>query len=171
MNKIHYSSNSTEWNTPKDLYLQLNDEFNFELDPACTSKNQICPSGYPIDKGYDGLKEYWGCYRNVFLNPPYGRSLKHWIKKASDESKLGCTVVCLIPFRPDTKYWFDYIWEYSKKDKIFDEVKKKLEIKGYRLVSKYRKGVEVRAIKGRVKFEGAESGAPFPSAIVIFRGK
>ena len=89
--KLHFSSEDQTWSTPKDLYLQLNEEFNFQLDPACDSSNQICPSGYAWDKGFDGLKEHWACYRNVFLNPPYNRELKDWIKKALDESKLGCT--------------------------------------------------------------------------------
>ena len=178
MNKsLHFSSANQAWSTPKDLYLQLNDEFNFELDPACHSSNQICPSGYAWDKGYDGLKEYWACYRNIFLNPPYGRELKNWIKKASDESKLGCTVVCLIPYRPDTKYWFDYIWEEKPvkdriKEEIFLKVKEKLKIrKEYIFGIKTRKNVEIRAIKGRLKFGDSKNAAPFPSAIVIFKGK
>jgi len=92
-NKLHFSSANQAWSTPKDLYLQLNEEFNFELDPACHSSNQICPSGYAWDKGYDGLKEHWGCYNNVFLNPPYGRELKNWIKKAPF-SLTTFTIIC-----------------------------------------------------------------------------
>jgi len=116
-------------------------------------------------------------YNNVFLNPPYGRELKNWIKKASDESKEGCTVVCLIPYRPDTKYWFDYIWEEKPikdriKEEIFLKVKEKLKIKKeYIFGIKTRKNIEVRAIKGRLKFGDSKNAAPFPSAIVIFRGK
>ena len=36
------------------------------------------------------------------MNPPYGRNIKHWIKKAYEESVKGATVVCLIPARTDT---------------------------------------------------------------------
>ena len=79
------------------------------------------------------------------MNPPYGRDIKYWIKKAYEESLRGALVVALIPSRTDTSYWHDYIQDKA----------------------------EVRFIRGRLKFErpqGALSPAPFPSAVVIWRG-
>ncbi len=137
MNESLFSSNSNEWRTPENLYEKLNEEFKFTLDPCCTKENTKCKKFYTIEK--DGLKQDWSM-DTVFMNPPYGREIKHWIKKAYEESLKGATVVCLIPARTDTSYWHDYCF----------------------------KG-DVRFLKGRLKFSNKGS-APFPSAIVIFKG-
>ena len=73
------------------------------------------------------------------MNPPYGRVLGLWMKKAYESSLEGALVVCLIPSRTDTRYWHDYA------------------MKG-----------EIRFIRGRLKF-GGQNSAPFPSAVVIFK--
>ena len=89
----------------------------------------------------DGLSQSWENER-VFMNPPYGSEISKWIKKAS-EQKNGI-VVCLIPARTDTKYFHEYI--YNKPN------------------------VELRFIKGRLKFGGKQKGsgsAPFPSLIAV----
>ena len=135
---IHFSSKSNEWTTPKDFYENLNKEFNFTLDPCATKDNYKCKKFYTKDD--DGLTKDWS-QEIVFMNPPYGREIKHWIKKAYDESLKGAVVVCLIPARTDTSYWHNYC------------------MKG-----------EIRFIKGRLKFSNKNS-APFPSALVIFKGK
>lgn len=90
-------------------------------------------------KADDGLKQDWGG-ETVFMNPPYGLGLIKWMQKAWESAQAAATVVCLIPARTDTKWWHRYA------------------MKG-----------EIRLIKGRVKFEGAKSSAPFPSAVVVFR--
>jgi hypothetical protein len=41
----------------------------------------------------------------------------------------------------------------------------------FALHNKFRDGVKVRFIKGRLKFGGCKNAAPFPSMIVVFRGK
>ena len=141
-NDAGLSSKSNEWETPQDLYNKLNDEFNFTLDPCATKYNAKCPKFYT--KEDDGLSQDWGGER-VFMNPPYGRTINKWIEKAYKESIKGATVVCLIPARTDTRYWWDYIFPYA----------------------------EIRFIKGRLKFtnNGKSAPAPFPSAIIIFGGK
>jgi len=82
------------------------------------------------------------------MNPPYGRVMNNWMKKAYEESQNGAVVICLIPARTDTKWFHDYIWGKS----------------------------EIRFIKGRLKFGnklnmkfGKSNSAPFPSMVVIFR--
>jgi phage N-6-adenine-methyltransferase len=77
-----------------------------------------------------------------WMNPPYGREIKKWIQKAYESSLKGATVVCLLPARTDTSWWHDYC------------------MKG-----------EIRFIRGRLKFSGSKNSAPFPSAVVIFRGR
>ena len=129
-------SKSIEWGTPQDLFDELDREFHFTLDPCATPESAKCEKFYTIEQ--DGLSKSWAGER-VFMNPPYGRPLKQWVKKAYEESQKGAIVVCLLPSRTDVRWFHDYC------------------IKG-----------DIRFIKGRLKFGGAEHNAPFPSAIVIF---
>ena len=87
--------------------------------------------------------------RCVFCNPPYGRAIQDWVRKAYEEShKPGTIIAMLIPSRTDTQYWHDYILN-GKAD-------------------------EVRFIKGRLKFTdedgNAKESAPFPSALIVWKG-
>ena len=84
--EVHYSSKSNEWATPKDLFEKLNKEFNFTLDPCATKENAKCDKYYTIED--DGLIQDWS-KDVVFMNPPYGRQIKHWIRKAYEESEKG----------------------------------------------------------------------------------
>ena len=77
----------------------------------------------------------------TYVNPPYS-NLKLWLKKAYEEHLKGKTVVMLIPSRTDTVAWHDYVM----------------------------KAAEIRFIKGRLKFGDSKNSAPFPSAIVVFKG-
>lgn len=138
---VMYSSKSNEWATPQDLFNKLDEEFKFTLDPCSTDENAKCKKHYTIKE--DGLSQSWGGER-VFVNPPYGRDIKKWVKKSWEEGrKKNTIVVMLIPARTDTSYFQDYIYNRS----------------------------EIRFISGRVKFGDGKSGAPFPSMIVIFRGE
>ena len=132
-----FTSNTCEWGTPQWLFDELNNEFHFELDVCANEYNHKCERYF--DEEMDGLKQEWKgmCY----MNPPYGRQIGNWVKKAY-ESVVGggTTVVCLLPSRTDTKWWHDYC------------------MKG-----------EIRFLKGRLKFNDGKNPAPFPSAIVIFK--
>ena len=139
--KVMFSSKTDEWETPQWLYDELNKEFKFKLDAACNHKNCKCDRGLFVER-FDGLQEEWQREESIWLNPPYGKEIGKWIKKAYKESQKGCTVVCLLPARTDTKWFHEYI--YGK--------------------------AEIRFIKGRLKFGGSKNSAPFPSMIVIFRG-
>ena len=79
----------------------------------------------------------------AFMNPPYGREIGNFIAKARDEQDKGITIVALLPARTDTKWFHNYILGKQ----------------------------EIRFIEGRLKFGGSKNSAPFPSMIVIFRGK
>jgi site-specific DNA-methyltransferase (adenine-specific) len=74
-----------------------------------------------------------------FVNPPYSEILP-WMEKATLEAKAGKTVVLLVPARTDTRWWHEFAM----------------------------KATEIRFIRGRLKFGGAKTGAPFPSAVVVF---
>ena len=134
INKGLFTSSKQSYSTPKALYAELNAEFNFDDDP--------CPIGEP-EPFYkeDGLARAWG--NRVFINPPYGKTIVSWIKRAYKEYLQGKTIVLLIPSRTDTRWWHDYIM----------------------------KATEIRFLKGRLKFGDSKYNAPFPSAIIIFRLK
>ena len=103
MNNVHFSSKTDLWGTPQYFFEKLNDEFNFTLDPCATPENAKCEKFYTKDD--DGLSRSWDGER-VFMNPPYGREISHWMKKASESKAL---VVCLVPSRTDTKWWHEYV--------------------------------------------------------------
>ena len=139
MDSVHFMSRSEEWATPDGLFAELDREFSFNLDPCSTDENAKCKKHFTLKD--NGLAQNWGGYR-VFCNPPYGRKLKAWVKKCYDESRNPHTlVVMLIPARTDTSYFHEYI---------------------------YHKAREIRFLRGRLHFNDAPAGAPFPSMIVIF---
>lgn len=112
---VHFSSKSNEWYTPQYLFDELNEKYQFTLDPCASHENAKCDKYFTIED--DGLTKDWS-KDIVFMNPPYGRNIKHWIKKAYEESVKGATVVCLIPARTDTTYWHDYIFNNAYNIKI-----------------------------------------------------
>jgi len=87
---------------------------------------------------HDGLALSWAGHR-VWCNPPYGRAIGHWTQKAAQEAKHAAIIVMLVPSRTDTVWWHEAI-----------------------------KTARPVFIKGRLKFEGATSSAPFPSALLIW---
>lgn len=130
------TSASNEWSTPRDLFAQLDDEFGFDLDVASNDENALCDKHYT--QADDGLSQEWSGV--VWCNPPYGREIGKWMKKAAESNRGGVTV-CLVPARTDTRWWHEWIVGHA---------------------------TEVRFIRGRLKFGGSKSCAPFPSAIVIY---
>lgn len=135
---VHFSSATDLWSTPQEFFDALDSEFSFTLDPCATNENAKCSKWFTIND--DGLSKDWSNER-VFMNPPYGREIGKWVKKAKESNTL---VVCLIPARTDTKWWHEYVINDAD---------------------------EVRFIKGRLKFGGHLNSAPFPSAVVIYRGQ
>jgi len=134
---LMFSSATDLWSTPQATFDALHKEFNFETDVCANQENAKCARFFT--KENNGLIQDWEGV--CWMNPPYGREIGLWLRKAYESSVLGATVVCLIPARTDTAYWHDYC------------------MKG-----------EIRFIRGRLKFGGHSNSAPFPSAIVIFRG-
>jgi phage N-6-adenine-methyltransferase len=137
LNKSLFSSSTDEWETPQDLFDALNTEFGFTLDPCSTDENAKCDKHYTL-RDFGHWHEWTG--ERVFLNPPYGREIGRWVRKAYEESLLGATVVCLLPARTDNAWFHDYCLRAS----------------------------EIRFIRGRLRFGGAAWNAPFPSMIVVF---
>lgn len=158
---VMFSRRSDEWETPQALFDALDGEFGFMLDAAATHENKKGDEGtayitaaedaLSVDwlewmKGDDG-EPPWATWA-VWLNPPYSRCAE-FVAKAAAESKKGCTVVMLLPARTDTRYFHDYIWD----------------AKGHQP----RLDVQIRFLKGRLKFGDAKDSAPFPSMVVVFK--
>lgn len=100
---VHFSSTDETWETPQSLYNLLHAEFDFTLDVCATEKTAKCTRFFTPET--DGLAHDW-TLETCWMNPPYGRVIKHWVEKAYRESSVnGATVVCLIPSRTDTNYW------------------------------------------------------------------
>ena len=138
--EVLFSSRSEDWETPQEFFDKLDAEFHFTLDPCASAENHKCELYFT--KEQNGLQESWGGNK-VFCNPPYGRQIGKWVEKAYMESqKPDTTVVMLIPARTDTKWFHKFI--YGK--------------------------AEIKFVKGRLKFGGADNNAPFPSMVVVFKG-
>lgn len=144
-----------DWATPPEVVsmaARLMGIGEFVIDVAAREDNKKAKYWMGPGSGIaeDALAAEWYCH--AWCNPPYGRELSKWVEKAATEAKAGrASVAMLIPARTDTRYFHDHIWNVDE--------------------SGPRRGVEVHFLKGRIKFEGAESGAPFPSMIVIFRAQ
>lgn len=58
---VMFSSNKSDWETPRDLFVELNNEFHFNLDAAASESNHKCPEYFTADT--DGLSHDWGANR------------------------------------------------------------------------------------------------------------
>jgi hypothetical protein len=158
VSKVFFSSKTAEWETPQWLFDELNEEFGFTLDVCASEENHKCEKYFDIEM--DGLKQDWS--KDIcWCNPPYGRGIEKWISKAALSALRGATVVCLLPARTDTKWFHEHIWNRQE----HGPYRVVVENCGVEIV---RYEVEVRLLKGRLKFGGATNSAPFPSMIVIF---
>lgn len=90
INKGMYSSETPEWATPQKVFDTLNDKWDFTLDPCSTHENAKVKKHYTKDD--DGLSRSWDGER-VFMNPPYGRVIGDWVKKASEIQNGVCVCV------------------------------------------------------------------------------
>jgi len=124
---------------PQAWHDNLNLEFDFTLDPCCTHEPAKCSKHFT--PGENGLAQSWA-EETVFMNPPYGKEVGFWMKKACEEARDNLAlVVCFVRASVDMEWWGHYA----------------------------ARATEIRFSKERVTYAGAETAAPFPVAIVIFR--
>jgi phage N-6-adenine-methyltransferase len=133
-----FNAKSVEYGTPDNIWNPLNEEFKFTLDVAATDENAKCAKYFTKDQ--DGLSQSWSG-EVCWMNPPYGRVMQKWIRKAYSEWKNGCTVVAIIPARTNTSWWHDCIQDIAM----------------------------VRFIRGEVAFKGFDRGLWMPMCIVIWK--
>jgi site-specific DNA-methyltransferase (adenine-specific) len=140
--KGKFDSVRQDWETPVELFNEVNEEFHFTLDVAASEQNKKVERF--ISQDQDAMTVSWGT-NTCWLNPPYGKGyrLSEWVGKAYKESLTGATTVMLIPARTNTNWFQDYCLKYG----------------------------EVRFVRGRPKFGGADHGLPQPLCFVIFKRK
>lgn len=133
---VHFSSATDDWATPQDYFDSVVEEFGrFDLDACASAANAKAPRFFTVED--DGLAQEWR--GQVWMNPPYGRTIGLWMRKAYQSYLDGARVVCLVPARTDTAWWHDYAMQGK-----------------------------IRFIRGRLKFGESANSAPFPSALVWF---
>lgn len=142
MDRCLFSSATDQWATPSWLVDECARIWGpFDLDPAADSANHKAPRYYTAQD--DGLHKPWS--GRTFCNPPYGAGLGAWVERMAKAADLGeVPLVCaVLPARTDTSFWHAYVM----------------------------RAAEVRFLRGRVAFGDGTQGAPFPTAIVIWKGK
>lgn len=142
-NNGRYNGNGRHWETPPEVFGPLNAEFAFTLDPCATPETAKCARFFT--EAENGLEQDWGAER-VFMNPPYGREIYAWTRKARESAEKGALVVGLLPASLDLSWWHD-------------------DVEGR---------AEVRPIRGRVRFlTGGPYRASgfFASVVVVWHPK
>lgn len=138
-NNGRYNGNGREWATPPEVFEPLHAEFRFTVDACATAHNAKLPRFWTEEQ--NGLEQSWQGER-VFMNPPYGREIYAWTRKARTSGAE--LVVGLLPASTDLAWWHDDVWSV---------------------------GAEVRYLRGRVRFltDGPyRASGFFPSVIVIW---
>jgi len=144
------SSANQHWNTPPEVLDPIYQKFGtIGLDP-CSNSNSIVQANNKFagpDIDHDGLAESWQGYGLVFVNPPYGRKIKHWVKKCADEAALAknagtnTEIILLGPARTDTKFFQKIVCPTADKAILWE---------------------------GRLTFLGAPAPAVFPSFLAYW---
>lgn len=170
-------SASDRWWTPYEVFKPLDRDFGFTLDAAAEPENSLVPKFlappdspytkggfYPAGRfpgqtvacaGKDGLKTDWAGER-VWCNPPYGREVGEWVLRAYRQvflvPKPAKLAVLLLPAHTGPAWFHAAIWD---KD-----------------INGPRRGVQVRFLQGRIKFEGPYADgnpARFDSMVVVMK--
>lgn len=140
-NNGRYNGNGRHWATPPEVFGPLHAEFGFTLDPCATADTAKCEVFFTEEQ--NGLAREWGRHR-VFMNPPYGREIYAWTRKARLSAASGALVAGLLPASCDLSWWHEDVVGHA----------------------------EVRYIRGRVRFltGGAyRASGFFASVIVVWR--
>lgn len=136
MYTIQGNSGRVKYSTPPALFRVLDEKYNFTLDPCCEHSTALCLTYFTEEE--NGLLQPWSPHR-AYMNPPYGRTIGLWMRKAVEEWKKGSLVVALVPASTDTAWWHEYAMRGRPE-----------------------------FLRGRIKFVGEKSCAPFPSALIIY---
>ena len=136
-----HSTGNDDWRTPLWLYKRLDQDFHFGLDAAATDENALAPAWFTAED--NALKHSWRGYGNVFCNPPYSRVLnRDFVKHAVDQLDGTFYISMLLVSKTSVPWWHDDVLPVAE---------------------------AIGFVRGRLKFQGAKIGAPFPSCVVVFK--
>lgn len=107
-NNGRYNGSGRHWGTPPEVFDPLHREFDFTLDPCATADSAKCPLFFTEEQ--NGLEQSWEGHR-VFMNPPYGRGIYPWTRKARES---GTLVVGLLPASTDLSWWHEDILGHAE---------------------------------------------------------
>jgi len=133
---------SDTWRTPEAVLERVRRIAPIDLDP-CTSKANPVLARHWLTEREDGLVGSWASAVRpgslVYVNPPYS-SAAAWATKVAEEARENALeIVSLVAARPDSRWFYRLVWDTAQ---------------------------AVCFWRGRLRFVGATSSAPFPSAVV-----
>jgi site-specific DNA-methyltransferase (adenine-specific) len=147
---IGFSSERGDWATPIKFFAELNEEFNFTLDAAAMQRSTKVPENWygldhPDEKRRDCFQTDWlkdsrGGW--VFMNPPYGKEMRPFLKLATEWNNKGVKQVWLLPSYTGAIWFHTYCMPH-----------------------------QVRYVKGKLNFDEHKNQAPFYSALIILDDK
>lgn len=132
-------SATDDWATPRELFNEQNRLHQFDLDVAASSTNHLCTEWFGLDHDDESRRD--GLAANWYGHVWCNPPYGRGIKDwVLKASQHDDLVVMLLPARTDTKWFHELVLPNAS----------------------------VEFIKGRLKFGGGQSPAPFPSMIVRF---
>jgi hypothetical protein len=111
-------SDEALWNTPPDVVDAVRKILGvIELDPCTTPDNPVgaCAIIAPPD---DGILLPWNAEK-IYVNPPYGATIKHWADKVITVAATGAKIVALVPTRSGSE-WFHRMLKTADDCLLFD---------------------------------------------------
>lgn len=156
---------NSRWGTPAWVYDWVDAEIGFTLDVCADAGNYKHPRYF--NEQTNGLQQSWAGER-WWCNPVYGDEIGRWLMKCRDsvvhEESIG---VALLPHRADSKWWNRYVMQGDGEAGRLRACRyvEETRVHWYR----WRRAViGVYIFDQRIKFDGAKTGAPFTSALVVF---
>lgn len=124
----HMESLSQEYETPDEIFIPLNKEFNFEIDICATEENKKCLQYYTKER--DCFTQNWN--QTSWINPEFV-IVKKFVKKAYEDSqKFKSTIVMLVLVKSNTNWWRDYVMKAKEVRFINQKVTFKNQEQGLR---------------------------------------
>lgn len=124
------STGKTDYTTPADIVEMVNGFFRrlraqghfaagsdraIDLDPCGHPESLVGAAWEYRLPDVDGLKAEVPTNVNQYINPPFGRIAKEWLKKAYRDfvEKNAATLVC-VPDTPDTLSWRNHVFNVAE---------------------------------------------------------
>lgn len=102
------------WQTPEELFLALDIEFDFDLDVCASKENALCDLYFSEERC--ALKYDWvnpvddysvAGIRAAFINPPYSKTKEFMGMALWNAKQFNMTVVALVNANTDTGWFAD----------------------------------------------------------------